>query len=54
MNVPNVKKPTIGMVAAQAGVAVSTVSRFLNGNRGKGNPSPSLHRQCPVNGKKVQ
>jgi LacI family transcriptional regulator len=26
------KKPTIGMVAAQANVAVSTVSRFLNGH----------------------
>jgi LacI family transcriptional regulator len=26
------KKPTIGMVAAEAGVAVSTVSRFLNGH----------------------
>ena len=26
------KKPTIAMVAAQAGVAVSTVSRFLNGH----------------------
>ena len=32
MNTPNAKKPTIGMVAAQAGVAVSTVSRFLNGH----------------------
>jgi LacI family transcriptional regulator len=32
MNSPNTKKPTIGMVAAQAGVAVSTVSRFLNGH----------------------
>jgi LacI family transcriptional regulator len=27
-----IKKPTIAMVAAQAGVAVSTVSRFLNGH----------------------
>ena len=26
------KKPTIGTVAAQAGVAVSTVSRYLNGH----------------------
>ena len=30
-NIPQ-KKPTIAMVAAEAGVAVSTVSRFLNGH----------------------
>lgn len=29
---PGTKKPTIAVVAAQAGVAVSTVSRFLNGH----------------------
>lgn len=29
---PGTKKPTIAIVAAQAGVAVSTVSRFLNGH----------------------
>lgn len=32
MKTATAKKPTIGMVAAQAGVAVSTVSRFLNGH----------------------
>src|SRR5262245_46483236 len=32
MNVQSKKKPTIGTVAEAAGVAVSTVSRYLNGH----------------------
>ena len=32
LDCPPIKKPTIATVAAQAGVAVSTVSRYLNGH----------------------